>query len=64
MATDWREKLAEARAHLSDIRVRIQSYSYGDRPQSPPAALLQEERRASVVVALWEAEAKRAGHDS
>lgn len=57
--SDWREKLTEARESLSDIRVRIQSYSFGDRPQSPPAELLREERRVQAIVAWWEAEAKR-----
>lgn len=55
----WSEKLAEAREHLSDIRVRIQSYDHGDKPSSPPAALLREERRAMVVVAWWKEESKR-----
>lgn len=53
------EKLSEARAHLSDIQVRIQSYSYGDRPQSPPASLLKEERRVLAIVAWWQAEVDR-----
>lgn len=56
---DWREKLAEARAALSDVRTRIQSYSFGDRPQSPPASLLREERRVLAVVKWWEGEEAR-----
>lgn len=59
MAMTPAEKLAEAREHLSDIRTQIQSYSYGDRPQSPPVGLLRDEQRALVVVAWWEKEVAR-----
>lgn len=56
---NWREKLAEARAALSDVRARIESYSYGDRPSSPPANLLREERRVRSIISWWEAEGQR-----
>lgn len=39
MTTDL---LASARARVSELRERFESYSGGDRPQSPPASLLRD----------------------
>jgi hypothetical protein len=39
------EKLKEVQAALDRVRAQISSYEGGDRPMSPPVALLREERR-------------------
>ena len=34
--------IEQARQRVSDLRARVESYDGGDRPMSPPVALLRE----------------------
>ena len=38
--------IEQARQRVSDLRARVESYDGGDRPMSPPVALLRELRAA------------------
>lgn len=49
------EQLTQAKADLDDVRQRIESFSLGDRPQSPPVSLLREEARLETLVKWYEA---------
>lgn len=49
------EQLTQAKADLEDLRQRIEAFSWGDRPSSPPVSLLREEARLENLVKWYEA---------
>lgn len=48
------EQLKQARTELDAIKQRIEAFSLGDRPPSPPVSLLREEARLESLVKWFE----------